>query len=337
LLLGFGFFVLTAGCFEPQGPVSGSAKLRDTLNGHTDFVHSVAFSPDGKTLASGSMDNTIKLWDVATGRNIATLDEHTHLVYSVAFTSDGKILASGTRDGIKLWDVATAKNTTTFGGRTDTVHSVAFSPDGTTLASGHFGSNIKLWNVASGKGTATFTGHAGPVFAVTFSPDGKTLASGSDDRTVKLWDVASGKNVTTFIGHADIVWSVAFSPDGKTLASASMDEMITLWAPIFAVLTWLWYGQERDERCLGWCLGEAVLCIGKWWRSCRVGLEHKVGHHDHTKHHLPHPPPPCQAGIPSFAVDPPMATVGVAFIVPGRHLGRGSCQSHGHGLENNPP
>ena len=114
--------------------------MAKTLNGHTERVFSVAFSTDGKTLASGSSDRTIKLWDVATGQNTATLTGHTNEVTSVAFSPDGKTLASGSLDKtIKLWDVATRKNTATLNGHTDWVSSVAFSPDGKTLASGSWG------------------------------------------------------------------------------------------------------------------------------------------------------------------------------------------------------
>ena len=174
-----------------------------TLGGHPDFVYSVAFSPDGKTLASGSGDNTIKLWDVPTGKEQATLKGHTGWVTSVAFSPDGKTLASGSWDKtIKLWDVATGKELATLQGHTSFVLSVAFSPDGKTLASASGDKTIKLWDVADGQGDRppsrdTRTGFS----CVAFSPDGKTLASGSVDKTIKLWDVATGKERATLKGH----------------------------------------------------------------------------------------------------------------------------------------
>jgi parallel beta-helix repeat protein len=161
-----------------------------TLSGHTGFVCSVAFSPDGKILASGSFDWTIKLWDVATGRELRTLQGHTSPVYSVAFSPDGKILASASGDNtIKLWDVATGTLLRTFKGHTYWVYSVAFSPDGKVLASGSLDKTIKLWDVTKGTLLRTLTGHTRDVHSVAFSPDGKILASGSGDGTILLWDV----------------------------------------------------------------------------------------------------------------------------------------------------
>jgi parallel beta-helix repeat protein len=200
-----------------------------TLSGHTSYVLSVAFSPDGKVLASGCYDNTIKLWDVATGTLLRTLAGHISWVLSVAFSPDGKILASGSYQEIKLWDVATGTLLRTLQGHTGDVESVAFSPDGKILASGSWDKTIKLWDVAKGTEIRTLTGHTSSVYSVAFSPDGKILASGSLDNTIKLWDVATGTLLRTFKGHTYYVYSVAFSPDGKILASGSWDNTIKLW------------------------------------------------------------------------------------------------------------
>ncbi|MBP5976887.1 ribosome assembly protein 4, partial [Brasilonema sp. CT11] len=205
---------------------------RYTLEGHSSSVNSVAFSPDGKTLASGSSDNSIKLWDVATGKQLKTLEGHSSSVKSVAFSADGKTLASGSSDNsIKLWDVTTGKQLKTINGHSSSVNSVAFSADGKTLASGSRDNSIKLWDVTTGKLLKTINGHSSSVNSVAFSADGKTLASGSmDNNSIKLWDVATGKQLKTLNGHSSYVNSVAFSADGKTLASGSMDNnSIKLW------------------------------------------------------------------------------------------------------------
>jgi len=150
---------------------------------------SVSFSPDGKTLASGSVDNTIKLWDVSIGKLLNTLSGGNY-IFSVSFSPDGKTLASGSFDNtIKLWDVSTGRLLKTLSGHSDSVRSVSFSPDGETLASGSFDNTIKLWDVSTGKLLNTLSGHRNSVFSVSFSPDGKTLASGSLDKTIILWDL----------------------------------------------------------------------------------------------------------------------------------------------------
>jgi WD40 repeat protein len=219
--------------------------------GHSETVNSVAFSPDGKTLASGSEDHTIKLWEVTTGRVLRTLTGHSDGVNSVAFSPDGKRLASGGDDKtIKLWDVSTGTELHTLTGLGHWILSVTFSPDGRLLASGNDYGGIELWDVASGTRLHE-TGvelHSGtyakaPEFcycevrSVVFSPDGKTLASGTgsaffikvSDYPVDLWDVASLTRLRTLAHHSLGIRSVAFSPDGKVLASGSEDQTIKLW------------------------------------------------------------------------------------------------------------
>ncbi|ELS32234.1 MULTISPECIES: WD40 repeat domain-containing protein [Pseudanabaena] len=196
------------------------------LEGHNKSVTSVAFSPDGKTIASGSNDKTIKLWNLE-GKELRTLIGHRNGVWSVAFSPDGKIIASGSSDyTIKLWNLE-GKELQTLTGHSNWVESVAFSPDGKIIASGSSDLTIKLWNL-EGKELRTLTGHSNIVMKVAFSPDGKTIVSGSDDKTIKLWDLA-GKELRTLTGHSNEVWSVAFSPDGKTIASGSNDKTIKLW------------------------------------------------------------------------------------------------------------
>ncbi|WP_414589151.1 AAA-like domain-containing protein, partial [Scytonema sp. PCC 10023] len=204
---------------------------KNRLEGHTAKVLSVAFSPDGKTLAFTSDDNTIKLWNISTLKQISTLSGHTREVFSVAFSPNGKILASASLDNtIKLWNISTLKQIYTFTGHTAEVESVAFSPDGKTLASASLDNTIKLWNISTLKQIYTFTGHTAEVESVAFSPDGKTLASGSGDNSIKLWNISTLKQIYTFTRYTGAVKSVAFSPDGKTLlASASEDNTIKLW------------------------------------------------------------------------------------------------------------
>ena len=196
------------------------------LTGHTDAVGSVAFSPDGKTVASGGADGTLRLWDVATRRQIGTPltgTGYTNVVSSVAFSPDGKMLASSGDNGtLRLWDVATRRqigDPLSETGYTNVVSSVGFSPDGKMLVSGGDDGKLWLWDVATHRQISTpltGTGYINVVSSVAFSPDGKMLVSAGEDGTVRRWDVTTRRQIgTPLTGHAGAVRSVAFSPDGK--------------------------------------------------------------------------------------------------------------------------
>jgi eukaryotic-like serine/threonine-protein kinase len=226
----------------------GSAKVWDLTTGQLevqtpqfsvdDLSHgawSVALSADGRQLAlAGSVvDETVRVYDVLSGKNVFTLRGHSTRVVSVAFSPDGRRLASGSLDKtVKLWDTETGQEVLTLRGHTSLVGHVLFDPSGRRLASGSDDGTVRVWDATpleEDPRIRTLHGHSGVVFSLAFSPDGQLLASAGGDRTVRVWEVTTGREVLLLRGHTKAVNSVAFSPDSRLLASASEDTTVKLW------------------------------------------------------------------------------------------------------------
>lgn len=218
---------------DPIMSVQGISEVAEDsmqLLGHQARVWSVAFSPDGQTLASCSEDQTIKLWDWQTGECLKTFTGHQGWVKAIAFSTNGQYLASGSFDyTVKVWEVATGTCLRTLYGHTNTVTTVAFQPDAPILASSSYDQTLKLWNVETGHCVRTLQGHSNRVWSVAFSPTGKWLASGGDDHAAKLWDVKTGQCMKTIKGHTNAVMAIALNASGDHLASGHEDQRIRLW------------------------------------------------------------------------------------------------------------
>lgn len=208
-----------------------AAQIEAPLARHTDSVFSVAFSPDGKRIVSGSTDGTLQQWDAVTGKPLgAPLLEHLNWGRSVAFSPDGARIISGGRDGkLRLWDASTGHAVGTLLAHSQ-VGSVAFSPDGSRIVSGGAG-GLQLWDAHTQQQIGVpLTDHKGLVWCVAFSPDGTRVVSGGADRTLRQWDVKTGQPVgAPMTGHTSHVVGVAYSPDGKRIVSASRDRTLRLW------------------------------------------------------------------------------------------------------------
>ncbi|MDX3666418.1 nSTAND1 domain-containing NTPase [Streptomyces europaeiscabiei] len=223
-----------------------TGRVATTLRGPTGLEMAVAFSPDGRTLATSTRDHTAQLWDLDTGRVLSTLKSSTGVVSSLAFGPGGKILATGTEDGtVHLWDVADGKQRTTLTSASSRVESMAFDPDGKTLAAGSYDGTVRLWDLATGRADATLTGHTSPVMSVAFSPDGDELATGNEadsfgggDVGVRLWNVGRNRPRATLKVPGGDLQSVAFSPDGDTIATSSVRTTADDWKPVGVVRLW---------------------------------------------------------------------------------------------------
>ena len=200
------------------------------LDGHKDYVHALAITPNGQILVSGSSNGNIKLWSFPGGALLANLDGNGSWVWDLAITPDGQTLASGSSDStIKLWDLPKKIPVGTLEGHEGGVRALSITPDGTILISGHFDNTIKLWNIAEEKLVGTLNGHQNHVRSLAITPDGKILASASGENFIKLWALPNGNLESSLTWGKSNIEVLTLTPDGKFLISGGSDGTVILW------------------------------------------------------------------------------------------------------------
>jgi len=269
---------------ERERPLPGT--LLRTIAAHSDSVSSVAVSPDGQMVASGSPDGLVKFWRAVDGRLLSTYAGHFSAVNAVAFHPRRPLVASG-GGGDKLdWTVRLFRPSNgslvqVLSGHGGPINSVAFGPDGELLASGSDDDTIKLWRVSDGRLLLTLGGHDGDVQSVAFSPNGKILASGSSDSTIRLWDVSAGRPLRRIKAHDNAVLQIAFSADSRMLASASLDGSAKLWDASAGLRLHTLEGHGRFVASVAFSPDGALLASGSGDRTIRVWSVSE-GDHLHT-------------------------------------------------------
>ncbi len=207
----------------------GGALVR-TLSGHQDAVLAVAITPDGSQVISASQDQTLKVWDLATGTEQLTLRSHRGWVTAVAITPDGSKIVSASADHtLRVWDLATGTELLTLRGHRGWVTAVAITPDSSQVISTSVDRTIKVWDLATGTEQLTLRGHSDGVRAVAITPDGSKIVFASWDGTLKVWNLATATQQLTLRGHSDGVLAVAITPDGSKIVSASWDGTLKVW------------------------------------------------------------------------------------------------------------
>jgi len=258
-------------------PVHLGTAQKAVLPGHEWPVTSVSYSPDGARIASGSRDNTVRVWDARSGAELAVLRGHEEMVASVSYSPDGARIASGSDDNtVRVWDARSGAELAVLRGHEEMVTSVSYSPDGSQIASGSWDNTVRVWDARSGAELAVLRGHEREVESVSYSPDGARIASGSGasyghmDNTVRVWDARSGAELAVLRGHESQVTSVSYSPDGARIASGSEDNTVRVWNACSGAGLAALRGHEGEVRSVSYSPDGAVIASGSDDKTVRV-------------------------------------------------------------------
>ena len=239
---------------RPISPVpTNNVAALYTYRGHTGYVWSAVWSPDGKRVASGSSDKTVQVWNAANGNNPYIYTGHSDTIYAVAWSPDGKHIASASYDTtVQVWDAA-GGHPFTYSGHSSWVWTVRWSPDGTRIASAGGDKTVQVWDATNGAHLYTYTGHTGSVFAAVWSPDGRYIASTGADGTVQVWEATNGTLFYTYQPYSSsLIWSVAWSHDGSRIASAGSDRTVQLWDAMNGGHLFVYYGHSDAVYSVAW-------------------------------------------------------------------------------------
>jgi len=248
-----------------------TSRTRGVCRGHTDWVQGVAWSPDGRRLATCSRDRTVRIWMRDHDEPAAIITGHEDVVRGLAWSPDGRTLATASYDGTaRIWDTTTGSALATLRGHTDDVLGVAWAPDGTRLATASRDRTIRIWAANDHSEAGVLSGHAAAVRAVAWSPDGSILASVGDDRTVRLWDAKTGAETRAGRGNDDVLNGLVWSPDGRRLATCGRDRTVRVWSVPHLHATACLRGHEDTVIAVAWSPRGRWLASGGNDRTVRI-------------------------------------------------------------------
>lgn len=240
------------------------------LKGHSDGIRAVAWSPNGKYIASASSDETARIWDVRTSGALQTYKNHSGELWSIAWSPHSTQVATGGDDGtVRVWEAASGASVSTYTGHEGRVRAVAWSPHVRYIASGSEDKTAQVWDVM-GTQICVFTAHTDSVCAVSWSPDSKYVASGGNDRKIYVWEVKTGRHLYSCNGHSHSITAIKWSPNGQYIASTGDDKTIRLWEAATGSLFYTFQGHTDAIEDIAWSFDGTRIASGSWDQTVRI-------------------------------------------------------------------